>query len=315
MKNIIREVSLFFTAKARSFRWLYLSYQAKINFRRILLSVLFLPGFLAAQSGDSLQFWGKIMLNDTIELNRVEAEKNVSRIIDVILSKDDSWVQRLDTIKSISALTSPDDAFRIITWNVPLADGSYRFFGRIEFNATKKLPHTVQVLTDQPTEVSKPASKQLSIDNWFGALYYKIIRTTFKKKVYYTLLGWNGNTAFSNKKLIDVITISDNRKVSFGAPLFEETKGIKHRVIFEYAEKASMSLRYVEAEKLIVFDHLSPTLPSMEGVYEMYAPDFTTDAYKFQKGKWKLIVNYQARNEKENNPEMKKPERGLQPER
>ena len=255
------------------------------------------------------------MLNDSIEEKRIGAEKNVSRIIDFILSKPDAWSQRLDTIKSISALTSPDDAFRIITWNVPFADGTYTFFGRIEFKEKKKLPHAVQVLTDQSTEISKPASKQLSIDNWFGALYYRVIRTTSKKKVYYTLLGWDGNTAFSNKKLIDVMTISDNRKVNFGAPLFEETKGIKHRVIFEYAEKASMSLRLIEKDGLIVFDHLSPTLPSMEGVYEMYAPDFTTDAYKFQKGKWRLIINYQARNEKENNPEIKKPERGLQPER
>jgi len=285
-----------------------------MNFRKLLVYVLFLPGSLTAQSVDSLQIWGNVMLNDSSEVKRLDAEKNVSRIIDAILSKPTAWSERLDTVKSISCLISPDEAFRIITWNVPMADGTYRFYGRIEFKETKKFPHAVQVLTDQSAEINKPTTKQLSADKWFGALYYKIIRTTYKRKVYYTLLGWDGNTAFSNKKLIDVMTISDTRKINFGLPLFEETKGIKHRIIFEYAEKAIMSLRFIEKDGLIVFDHLSPTLPSMEGVFEMYAPDFTTDAYTFQKGKWRLIINYQAKNEKENNPAIKKPERGLQPE-
>ena len=39
----------------------------------------------------------------------------------------------------------------------------------------------------------------LSENSWFGALYYKIIPVV-KNKTYYTLLGWDGNDMFSNKK-------------------------------------------------------------------------------------------------------------------
>lgn len=47
-----------------------------------------------------------------------------------------------------------------------------------------------------------------------------------------------------------------------------------------------MILRYNEQEDIIVCDHLSPGNPKMKGKYEYYGPDFSYDAFDFEKGKW-----------------------------
>jgi hypothetical protein len=57
-----------------------------------------------------------------------------------------------------------------------------------------------------------------------------------------------------------------------------------------------MSLRYDPQKKMIVFDHLSPTKPSLEGQYEFYGPDFTYDGLKFEKGVWEHYQNIEITN-------------------
>ena len=113
------------------------------------------------------------------------------------------------------------------------------------------------------------------------------------------LLGWDGNTAFSNKKLIDVFYFNNKNEIIFGAPIFEYNKKIQNRIFFEHAERVSMSLKLQANSGKIVFDHLAPSQTNLEGQYEFYCPDFTTDAFEFKKGKWRLILNYEVRNEKE----------------
>ena len=110
--------------------------------------------------------------------------------------------------------------------------------------------------------------------------------------------------------------IKADGNVVFGAPIFDDGKRTRHRIFFEHAERAVMSLRYQEKTGLIIFDHLAPSQPSLEGQYEFYAPDFTTDAFKFEKGKWTYIKNYEARNDDEVQPiNRKKPEKGLAPQK
>jgi len=47
---------------------------------------------------------------------------------------------------------------------------------------------------------------------------------------------------------------------------------------------------------MIVFDHLSPSKPSLVGVYEFYGPDFSYDGYKFEKGMLELYPDIDIRN-------------------
>jgi len=270
----------------------------------------------SAYGQSELMIKSKQMLYDSSELVRNDAQIRVGLIIDSLLLSPLGWEYPFDTIRYISALRAPDETFRIITWNVPQEDGTYVFYGRIRMKNDGKAAGKTIVLQDSSAKITKAGTKQFGQDEWFGALYYQVVRTKYKKTVYYTLLGWDGNTAFSNKKLVDVLIFQPNGEVKFGAPIFDDTKRVRHRMFFEHAERAVMSLRYQEKTGLIIFDHLAPSQPSLEGQYEFYAPDFTTDAFKFEKGKWVYIKNYEARNEDEVQPtNRKKPEKGLRPEK
>jgi hypothetical protein len=282
---------------------------------RFAFFFLFIPGMVNSQAGmDSLEVWGKRMLNDPEENVRLNAEKKVAAFIDSVIADPTSWENSFSGLKSIAVLKPEDERFRIFNWNVPYADGTYRFFGRIQFKPTKKQPYTVIPLNDASADMQKPSSKALNAEQWFGALYYSIVPISYKKKTYYTLLGWDGNTAFSNKKLIDVLVLDASNKITFGAPIFDDGKKARFRVFFEHSERVTMSLRYQDKNKWIVFDHLAPSQPSLAGQYEFYGPDFTFDAFQWQKGKWKFMSDVDVRNEGLNQGKnSKKPEKGLTP--
>jgi hypothetical protein len=281
-------------------------------FRRLLIFVFYLLGSVSAHAQDVLVRLSGCMLNDSSFERRRACGIAFERSLDSLLNDPNGWDYPLDTIRFISALNAPDNAFKLITWNVPHNDDTFGFYGRIRFANKSSEPAKIIRLNDARLSISKPQSKQLGADNWYGALYYKIIRTKHKRKTYYTLLGWNGNTALSNQKIIDVLQVSKDGRVTFGAPLFEDTKAGKYRVVLEYAEQAAVSLRYLENDAVIVFDHLVPTNPLFEGQFAFYSSDFSNDAYRFEKGKWKFIRNYAAKNERDFRPEdFKKPEKGI----
>jgi len=280
--------------------------------RRLLICILCFWGIGSVSAQDVLVRLSGCMLNDSSFEKRKACGAAFEKALDSLLVEADGWNYPLDTIRSISALTPPDNAFRLITWNIPQDDGTFEFKGRLRLANKGSESGKMMCLNDARASINKPQTKPLSTDNWYGALYYKLIRTKYKRKTYYTLLGWNGNTALSNQKVIDVLQLSKDGKVTFGAPIFEDVKGTKHRVILEYAEQAAVSLRYLENDAVIVFDHLVPTNPAFEGQFAFYSSDFSNDAYRFEKGKWKLIRNYAAKNDRDFRPEdFKKPEKGI----
>ena len=99
------------------------------------------------------------------------------------------------------------------------------------------------------------------------------------------MLGWDGNDDFTTKKIIDVVTFSNNSKPKFGSEFKLEEKSQK-RMIFEYNAQAQMLLQYNEIMKMIVFDHLSPSNPKFEGNFRYYGPDFSYDGFYFDDGVW-----------------------------
>lgn len=282
---------------------------------RLIFTLLLLNFSFPAEASNPISFWGRQMLYAKTEAERLLSQERMASALDSILNLHDGWDARLDTIRSISAIKPDDEAFWLITWNVPYDNGTYTFYGRIRLPNKGKQTGQIISLIDQSAATTRAGTKVLKADEWFGALYYKVIKTRHKKSTFYTLLGWDGNTAFSNKKLIDVLSFQHDGTIRFGAPIFDDGKRVRHRVFFEHAEKASMSLRYQEKSGLIIFDHLAPSQPSLEGQYEFYSPDFTTDAFRFEKGKWMFIANHEARNEQDGNVKPGKVERGLQPQK
>lgn len=190
-------------------------------------------------------------------------------------------------LKTIGFIDSPDGMLRIVNWNVEQDDNTHRYFGYVlRLDERKKTVQLIELidnsfmLPSQPTEI-------LDANNWYGALYYKIIPIDKGSKTMYTLLGWDGGTSASNFKLIDVLYFSGNQ-AKFGSPIFKMKNTTLKRVFFEHSEKATMSLRYEDQYKRIIFDHLSPEAPGLEGFYSFYVPDLSLDAFMLEGGKWVL---------------------------
>jgi hypothetical protein len=61
----------------------------------------------------------------------------------------------------------------------------------------------------------------------------------------------------------------------------------QYRVFFEYADQASMLLRFEAREKMITFSHLVPSNQSAGNMTEYYIPDGEIDFFQLgRKGRW-----------------------------
>ena len=70
------------------------------------------------------------------------------------------------------------------------------------------------------------------------------------------------------------------------------------RVIFEYSASCNMSLKYNSKKDSIIFDHLSPTEPQLEGQFQYYCNDMSYDGFGFKHGRWNYGMDLDATNEK-----------------
>jgi hypothetical protein len=201
------------------------------------------------------------------------------------LSLEGAFTYPFSSLKTVGVIDSPDNEVRIINWNVELEDESQKYYGFVLKNDPKK--KTVQVIELQDNQFMMPIPKNEIIEasEWYGALYYKIIPIEKGNKKLYTVLGWDGNNAISNIKLIDVMYFNGSQ-VKFGIPIFKYADRTEKRVLFEHSKKATMSLRYDEDYKRIIFDHLSPESPNLEGFYAFYVPDLSLDAFMLDGSKW-----------------------------
>jgi hypothetical protein len=207
----------------------------------------------------------------------------------------------LDSINGITYIASDDGVLRIYTWNVPMADGTNKYFGFIQLLKDGNAVIPLKSTENEPADIDMA---QLTPEMWYGAIYYKIIPVKVGEQKVYTLLGWDGYNSGSNRKLIDIISIGENGDIVFGMPVFKTDKGITSRVVLEYAEKSTMVLRYdyqaILIEKknkvikkdtwLIVMDHMVPMDPTMVGLRKYYVPAGDSyDGYVFRDGYWVLV--------------------------
>jgi hypothetical protein len=220
------------------------------------------------------------------------------------LKTQTSFTYPFDSLKRVSIVKSPDNSFRIISWFVPLDDGSYRFFGTVQMS-TKDGKLKLYPLIDNTENIADP-NLIGNNKNWYGARYYEIIPVVINgQQPYYVLAGWKGNNAKTTKKVLDVLSFNKDEPV-FGKPVFEGPKGspLKNRVVFEYNKLNSMTLTLDKTLNMIVFDHLAPFSADMTGNYEYYASDLSFDAYKILNGKLKLIENVELKNDPNNMDEL-----------
>ena len=216
------------------------------------------------------------------------------------LKLEGAFTYPISKLKTIALLDSPDKLVRIINWNLEYSDMSYSYCGFVMRWDEDKEELKITELIDKVDPYTAKPTGVIDAKNWYGALYYKIIPIEYNGKIEYTLLGWDGGTTGSNFKIIDVLTFSGNN-VKFGSPVFIKKKEVLKRVVFEYSDKSSMSLKYEDKYGRIVFDHLSPESPTLAGVYSFYVPDFSYDAFLWENESWVLNEDVITLNDEEVN--------------
>lgn len=265
--------------------------------RKILLVTLVLgfSGLVQAQKDlfvnaeKRIKQLSNTVYNGQTDKEKLEANDILKDELFNIVSHKKSLRYSFENLEHISVIEPEDKSFRMFTWALHYDSDLYQYFGLIQYYDKKQRAQVVHMLRDESHRIKNPERKNLRPDYWFGTLYYDVITNTFEGRTYYTLLGWDGNTSKSDKKIIDVLWFDNKKSLIFGAPLFISDQGIQNRYILEYNELASVTLEYKPKSKIILFDDLEPVDGESIKVKTAYVPTLNYNGLIFKKGKWNLL--------------------------
>jgi hypothetical protein len=211
-----------------------------------------------------------------------------------VLRRDSAFFYAFDSIPHLYQVASQDGLVRVITWNVPVVN-EQKYFGFVLLRSSADAAHaTLHTLRDKRMATRLLESKTLNTDEWFGALYTKLVekRNDRTGKPVYTLIGISpSSNGVSNRKVVDVLSAGDSGRCCFGAPIFTKKYKVFHRMIFEYSAEAVMELRYHEGTGQIIFSSLVPMYAQLRGRYESYIPSDAYNALRFENNRWIFYEN------------------------
>lgn len=206
-----------------------------------------------------------------------------------VIESEGAFNYAFDSLNAIGKVQSKDNKLRIFTWNIVRNNGTYTYYGLLQFYHKPDKEVKTYVLVDKSDSILDPENSRLDYKNWFGALYYNIVETSIEGNTLYTLIGWDGNTLYTNKKVIESLTFTSSGKPKFGSSVFKFGRKKQKRIIFEYTRMADMMISYDEKLNLLVFDHLAPSDVVYENNPAFYGPDFSYDGFKFENNVWNFI--------------------------
>lgn len=238
---------------------------------------------------DTLKKLAKDLNIDSLQEGRMRSDSNFIRSLIRTLQVKNSFYYPLDSVKGISKLYAPDSSFRIITWNLSYDEYYSRQRGAIQLR-TKDGSLKLIPLRDVSEFTADPMDSVRNKLNWIGAVYYRIILTKYNNKNFYTLFGYDANSAMTNKKWIEVMTFNEKNEPLFGGKYFSfEQDSIKkptqYRFSIEYKKAASTTMNYDEELKMILYDHLISETGEPEKLFT-YVPDGDYEGFKWERGKW-----------------------------
>lgn len=243
---------------------------------------------------DSINHYFNMLAMETSDAEKIRFNQKILEYFRETLKNEESFDHPFSSLKNVGIITSEDNKLRIITWNLPYNDRTHKYYGFVQYKKSNR-SYNLFELQDKSVSIKKPELVVLDHENWYGALYYSIITNKYKGTIYYTLLGADLNDVLIKKKVIDILYFSDDDQPVFGKRVFKNKSYPAARVIFEFNAQTSMTLTYDEEKEMIVFDHLSPSQPSLKGQYEFYGPDFSYDGLKFERGIWNAYTDIDVR--------------------
>ncbi len=264
--------------------------------------------FFALSQDSLIRLSGNLIIsrNDSV---RIKSAGQFQAYLIEILQKNDSWMFAFDSLRTVSFLTPPDSAFRIISWYVPLLSGHFRYYGLVQY--PPESGRGILELTDQTPEPQFLTDEWPSNGYWLGAYYYDIIFHRYEDVNVYTLLGWKGYSPEIRMRVIETFSPGDSIPV-FGSPGFRKEGKVLERIVFSYSARVSMSLLYEtrlafgqqEKAPMIVFDRLTPMRPEFSGQFRYYVPEGNIfDAFLFENGLWNFVSDVDARRPEDEPPQ------------
>ena len=141
------------------------------------------------------------IMNAPTDNERYNANEQFVQLFEEALNVEESihWKWELGTY--VSVLTSSDRQFRIITWPVVRDNGEYECFGFVQSYNAKAEQYDVYVLHDKSDEIISANEVVLEPENWLGCVYQELVETKHEGKEYYTLIGWSGVNALTQRKV------------------------------------------------------------------------------------------------------------------
>jgi hypothetical protein len=202
-------------------------------------------GVFASLEDSIIQLHKEIILESNT-IRRYQKNDSLLYLLEETMELKNSISYPFDSLKTISVLTSSDKKMRIFTWYLISDDGIHEHYGFVQVYNEEKKQYKVYSLTDRWKRMNNPASQSLTCNNWYGAVYTELVEIKGSNdNIYYTLLGWNGGDIFSQRKVIEVLSINNKRLPVFGALIFRGyTKTPTMRIVFEYAKHSFLFLHY-----------------------------------------------------------------------
>lgn len=195
-----------------------------------------------------IAFYADVMVNASDARHRERAHHSLQMAMDSLLATPNSYQIDFDSIPWVSVLHG--SGYRVITWQWMVDPETYRYDGYIQ------TPDAVTELKDSRPFLNGSAFNTYSPSTWYGALYYDLIPFERAGKSYALLLGFNAENSNLNTKVADVLDLNGSEPV-FGVPVFsgKEDQPMT-RLIVQYADVATVHIRYDSALGGIIHDHL-----------------------------------------------------------
>ncbi|MBK9108016.1 MAG: hypothetical protein IPM92_06430 [Saprospiraceae bacterium] len=241
-------------------------------------------------STDSLRFWGDAMISLKTPDFRQAASSEFQKIAEKLIRENSDSIL-LDFHPSIVKTSTHDGKLKFYSWASELSENRIQYFSYLFFDHQKPV-----FLKSQERNLRRINYEELNAKNWYGALYYHILKDSFSAR--YFLLGFATSPDGTKHRIIEPLYI-DKDQILFGAPLFvkkdeNQKDEVYHRILIHYSPSAQAVVNYNPELKQIMYDHISSYTDAKSGE-TLLVPDGTFEAFDWNGSHW--IHNPYLKNE------------------
>lgn len=241
------------------------------------------------QLEDSLVVYADSLSKGFIPTERIDFCATFTGFLKEALSIPGSAYYPFDKLKGKVHILYPEDrSFRVFNWLLAPSDFVRRYYGVIQMMHAEPLYYPMIDFSEEL--YAKATSTTQPVSEWYGSELYRILtRTDELGTKRYFLFGFSSNGLSSNKKILDVLTFTQQGPI-WGAPIFmvPDAKGQRlvqqTRMILEYKKSVQASLNYDESKQMIVFNRLISEINDYRRK-STFIPSGQTDGLRWESGK------------------------------